>query len=784
MMPSFLSSAGFLAVFALSLPFLTPLPAEEERGPDVIVSVGGEDLSIGNFRLLAVGIDKYQDEALNLKTAVAGAQALRDLLVENFAFQKPHCRLLLNAEATRDAIVDALRTLAQQAGSGDSVLIYYAGHGHLDDLTKSGSWIPWDATFKTPARWIANEEIKTVLKAMKARHVLLVSDSCFAGDFFRGDRTVLPEITDARVRQAFGKISRCAMTAGGVEPVADGGQEGHSIYTWWLLTALRGAADPYVLPEQIHDRLKKAVEANARQKPMYGLLHGAGGEPDGTFVFFRTGTESIDAAMKEKLKRIEQLDKLDREAADKLRRQQEEIMAKQAQLEAISKRLGELQAKLGAGGGQSDLDAMVAIVEEKERKAKELEELQKKAEAELQAREAALADARRKEEEQRKARFDADYEKYRKIAASRFSSPEFNAQAWKILCRNWGVPEDTPVGKALTYSEGGKIIVGVASIPGPSGLGDAFEAPADTKDACGNPIRQGKDAQTGLPLEIRHKATGMHLVFIPAGEFMMGSELSAAEVAKKYGGEEAWYKDEHPQHRVTFSKPFYMGKYEVTVEQFGKFVKESGYRTEAETGDGAFTWTGQKWEKKAGVSWKTPGFNQTQDHPVVCISWNDAQAFCKWADLKLPKEAQWEYAARAGTKTVRYWGNENRDAAKYANVADETSKKRFNWSPIFEGEEDGYAETAPVGRFKPNPWGLYDVIGNVFEWCEDWYKDSYEGAPGDGTYDANAANATYRVLRGGSWDDFPRYCRAALRYRTSPDYRYGYAGVRCVLRDF
>ena len=320
----------------------------------------------------------------------------------------------------------------------------------------------------------------------------------------------------------------------------------------------------------------------------------------------------------------------------------------------------------------------------------------------------------------------------------------------------------------------------------PSGLEDTFEIPTDVKDHHGNLVSRGFHEETGLPLEIRHKATGLHLVFIPAGEFMMGSRLTAKQVVDKYGGKEEYFSAEHPSHRVKLTKPFYLGKYEVTVDEFRSFAKAKDYKTEAETGGGAFVYSDGKWAKKEGTSWQSPGFTQTGAHPVTCVSWNDARAFCSWAGLGVPTEAQWEYACRAGTSTVRYWGDEDKGAAKYANVADESGRRKFSWDPsgIFADEDDGYAETAPVGRFRPNAWGLFDTIGNVLEWCQDWYgSDYYKQSPAADP--KGAADGTCRVCRGGSWIYNPRYCRSAHRFRALAWPPVRSLGFRCVLfRDF
>jgi formylglycine-generating enzyme required for sulfatase activity len=231
---------------------------------------------------------------------------------------------------------------------------------------------------------------------------------------------------------------------------------------------------------------------------------------------------------------------------------------------------------------------------------------------------------------------------------------------------------------------------------------------------------------------------------------------------------------------VTLTKGFYMGETEVTVGQWRSFARDSGYRTEAETGGGAYIWTG-KWEKKEGMYWDNPGFAQSDNHPVTCVSWNDAQEYIKWLNRKeginryrLPTEAEWEYAARAGTTTINYWGDNSDEACGYGNVADQTAKRKWtSWT--VHNCDDRYAETAPVRNYKPNSFGLYDMIGNVWEWCEDWKGDypSYSV-----TDPAGPSSGSGRVFRGGSWRSNARDCRSADRYLDIPESRVSNLGFR------
>jgi formylglycine-generating enzyme required for sulfatase activity len=265
-----------------------------------------------------------------------------------------------------------------------------------------------------------------------------------------------------------------------------------------------------------------------------------------------------------------------------------------------------------------------------------------------------------------------------------------------------------------------------------------------------------------LGLAPDYTVTGIKLKLIPAGQFLMGSSP----------GDKDAEDDEKPWHWVRITQPFYLGVTEVTRGQFRRFVDDAGYQTEAEKdGKGGWGWSEEtkKFEQNPRYAWQNPGFEQTDEHPVVNVSWNDAQAFIAWLSRKeglsyrLPTEAEWEYACRAGTKTQYFFGDDPEGLAAVGNVADGMAKEKYpDWTRAIAAR-DGYIYTAPVGRFRPNPWGLFDTHGNVEEWCADWYDRGYykqspvDDPPGrpDGTL--------LRVRRGGCWNDNHRGVRAASR---------------------
>ncbi len=330
-----------------------------------------------------------------------------------------------------------------------------------------------------------------------------------------------------------------------------------------------------------------------------------------------------------------------------------------------------------------------------------------------------------------------------------------------------GTPEDE---RAAAESEDSAGDGGAAAVyeEWPFDAEEAKRRQRETAEALGIPVEKTLDLGDGVT---------MKLVLIPAGEFVMGSPAD----------EERRDDDEGPQRRVMLTKPFYVGAYEVTKVQFAQFVSDSGYKTTAEKQGWSYAYKGDGWGKVDGASWRKPGFAQGDDHPVVCVSHDDASAFCRWlsrkhgARVRLPSEAQWEYAARAGSKTVYPWGDDPDEGKGWANAGDRTAKEKYSGWIVFNWS-DGYVFTAPVGGFRSNGFGLHDTVGNVWEWCADWYQDSYEGLATEDPKGPRSGKA--RVLRGGSWYDSPRNCRSAYRIWGVPDYRisrHGGIGFRVVV---
>ncbi len=275
---------------------------------------------------------------------------------------------------------------------------------------------------------------------------------------------------------------------------------------------------------------------------------------------------------------------------------------------------------------------------------------------------------------------------------------------------------------------------------------------------------------------------GPALVVMPHGQFMMGSP----------SGEPGHRPNEEPRTRVRLERGFALGKTEVTLAQFARFINASGYQTSAEELGYSYRYFEKsgRLSRARKITWRDnfEGREAKPDEPVIHVSWRDAQAYVDWLTAqtgevyRLPTEAEFEYALRAGGDTRFWWGSGNPEQAVENLTGDQDkSRRRTEWSKAIKGYGDGHWGPAPVASFVANPFGLYDMAGNVAEWVEDCWHDSYVRAPNDGSAWVNRG-CQQRVVRGGFWGGAPESYRSAYRSGYSPAQRGGAIGFR-VARD-
>ncbi|MUK89426.1 SUMF1/EgtB/PvdO family nonheme iron enzyme [Ornithinibacillus sp. L9] len=319
----------------------------------------------------------------------------------------------------------------------------------------------------------------------------------------------------------------------------------------------------------------------------------------------------------------------------------------------------------------------------------------------------------------------------------------------------------------------------------------------ENKSSCCGPSRILKEVNTTPPNELLNNSSVSsakifnqdEMVHIPGGRFLMGTNL-----------EEGFPADGEGPVREVVVDPFYIDSQTVTNGDFKEFVDDTGYITEAEQFGWSFVFyqfisshTAKKvrqrvqqtpwWLVVEGATWNHPeGPDSTianrLDHPVIHVSWNDAQAYCKWAGKRLPTEAEWEFAARGGLEQRLYpWGDElYPDGNHYCNI----------WQGDFPRQntkDDGYVGTAPAKSFPPNGYGLYNISGNVWEWCSDWFTSDVQSLK-DNQNPTGPRTGVSRVMRGGSYLCHHSYCnryRVAARTSNTPDSSTGNIGFRCVV---
>jgi formylglycine-generating enzyme required for sulfatase activity/uncharacterized caspase-like protein len=669
----------------------------------------GQRFDAGNKWAVLVGVNRYLDPEINeLEYCVADVRLMEKVLTERCGYESRRILVLADDQA-RDHLVPLrfnldtqIRNWLLKAREGDTVLVFFSGHGFLDDRAQ-GFLAPKDCRKANLAlSSFRTDDLRDMLLQCQASQKLLILDCCHAGGNKGADDIPSSEELGGTFRKAEGLITlaSCRKKQNSQEWRA----KGHGLFTYFLAAGMTGLADRdgngIVDSDELYrytfDEVPLAAqrELNKQQTPVRLI----GDDVVGVFALARVAGRAAPAMQAQEVT-----------AQFEVRDQPEQGRGKpvsQAQVQLLYRTDATSQTQplaTGTTDSEGRLDLKVKLTVEQQLRGEFL---------------------------------------------------------------------------ALVTSAGESRVWRLETFPR---------------------IRQW---DLTVPVEASEfvNSVGMKLKLIPAGEFMMGSSQSAAEIARLFNEKEEDYADEHPTHRVQITRPYYLGAHEVTKGQFARFVSDANFKTEAEQdGEGGYGWNESAGEfegRDPKYTWRFAGFDYEDDHPVVNVSWSDAVEFCKWLSQKesrsyrLPTEAEWEYACRAGTTTMYQGGDDPEDLVAVGNVADTTAKAKFTKYELSAiTARDGYIFSAPVGRFRANNFGLFDMHGNVREWCSDWYDASYYATPAatkpdpvgpESDSDPFGALPIYssRVLRGGGWGDAPQYCRSAFRDGSTPSNRDYFLGFR------
>ena len=678
---------------------------------------------------LVIGIGKYQNMGA-LPTCTNDARALARVLERQAGFDRV-VLMVDDAEQeqnrpTMGNILNRLQQFAALPGPEDTVLVFYSGHGTIiraqdagGQETEEGYLVPADGSLRLaiPLRGAPPKRPGLIdsLAGCKAQTKLLILDCCHAGTSIKGVAGIANSLSQRAPE--FLMLLSC----GPDQHSYFTEKRDHSLFTSFLLSGLGGAADfdkdqtigtSELFKHVRTETLKWCIDSGKTQTPL---------------LYPRDAKDHP-------LARCSETAGLDEKRLG-------------AYLESLNRKLKELH---GTSATAAATDALLRKIRDAERRLRELQPMvDVPGETPLEKlfnveRQLGQVNDRIEKQLQTKTKAHPDVAKLmlEKRQVERILSLLVTPAAEYVLERDDeleakhqellryykpGAEEVKRIVRQLEENREAALRVRghaarTASPRCRELLFLSFLTPEAGKDQHVNPVLKWVGQKTRLPREIWHRRTGMELVLIEPGEFRMGSNDGSDH--------------EKPVHTVRITRPFYLGKYEVTQEQYQRVVGTN------------------------------PGEFKGPANPVENVSWHDATAFCKALGGELPTEAEWEYACRAGS------------TKKYGLVDEESEVGDHAWH---SGNSDRKAH--PVGRKKPNAWGLYDMLGNVWEWCADWYgEDYYRQSPAEDP--TGPAGGSSRVLRGGSWTRAPSYCRAAPRDWSTPTYRYNGYGFRILLRDF
>ncbi len=701
---------------------------EPQKGIDF--RAAGRKTPKGLNYLLAVAINEYEHHN-KLSNCVRDAEQLVKVLHGRYGFRPDETTTLFDKDATAANLYKNLVELSKKVTPQDNVIIYFSGHGFFDRSDHTGHLVTVEASEGAVWQYFSNANLVNRIRAINSFHTFLIVDSCFSGSLFASKEVSATPFAE----KVEGLPSRWALAAGQIETVEDGLHGDHSPFAKALLAFLEKNSSPLVPASELIQHVKRVTPHNARQTPVGGVLFKTG-DVGGEFVFH--------------LKQDEVAAWAEAKAANTLAgyRQFLEAFPESNYVQEARKQIAGLEEE-AAWNRAKTINTLAAYDDYLD--------------AYPQGRYA----------EEAEERMEAlDEEKAWRQAVARASLVGFR----KYL-------RAYPAGKYSGEARERIQELKVAPDPEPE--------PTITKKAEEPPPKPTPPPRE-KPAEKKQHISLKDMVFIEGGSFEMGDLFGDGE------------EDEKPVHTVKLSD-FYLCRFQVTVEEFSRFVEATGYKTDAEKGDGSYFWEGQKWIKKAGINWRHDAAGKLRsageyNHPVVHVSWNDAIAYCNWLSeqhgyekvysvnggtvtanwnangYRLPTEAEWEYAARSRGKKYKYaWGN---SSTPHANIADESAKKQFPDWTIWEGYDDGYVYTSPVGKFEQGDLGLSDMIGNVWEWCWDWYDKNYYEQSKNSRDPKGPDSGSPRVLRGGSWYFVPANARCALRDFSVPGVRSSDRGFR------
>ena len=784
----------FLSCLSAILPVAASSAQAQQQGDDASRGVAtlrtqegetsaetGPSRTYASRHALVIGIDDYEDPGYpDLGYAVADARAIAKMVIEQFQFPEGNVKLLLNGDANKDAVEDALEEWASdpdRVGEEDLFVIFFAGHGVTRDLGSRGSrgyLVPVDGEKDRKGRpsWgslIGMPDFEEVSEAIPAKHALFILDCCFGGlAVKRSDPPVAAGLT-SRARQV--------ITAGGADQeVLDTGGGGHSVFTGALLSAMRGDADldgdGAVTFGEIFNHVGREVQRKTEdaQTPLQSSFPDHGG---GCIALFTPGLEPGRQSIHERLKGLElsleeeleerkrfsdivQIRRLKREAGEKLwpgltledsRYRDWLIRARE-----VIDRLPLHKDALARVRQQVFLEQVLSgVVEEGEGTEPDWEN----AEADARFRFETFGELVR-EITETLTPLIAQVESRRATASEMYEATIGSQKAaWDEAIASIANRDECPQydGLVLTPQLG---LIPIGRDPA-SGLWE-FGLWRQTGEI---PVRSGDGK---LTLE---EHSGLVLVLIPGGTFRMGATNTRSRRLDRegiaYNFDPQAYELESPVHQVTLA-PFFMSKYEMTQSQWESFTGSNPSRYGKHD-----YWP--SWDRIPAAE------RQFGRHPVEQVDWHDCDGVLRQLGLLLPTEAQWEYAARAGTSTVWWTGAKRQSIQGAGNLADSYAKSNEGpdeWS-YEDWLEDGFTLHAPVGSFGANPFGLHDVLGNVWEWCRDGGDYGLPCNPGDGE---RLARINLRVGRGGGFGNLALRARSACRTDFAPGVRNFGLGLR------